>query len=311
MRTRIATSTDLAAIRNLLAHAPRQQVHISSEDIEPAIEWGRFLLLVRDPVCDGVDEAEELLACLATAVEVDSAPPSANQPIRWYVRGVAFARQVSPTTALQQLMHAFAQSADRTQPQQLIAYSSAKWLDRALGGAGMTLAERVDYFALERLQKRSWPAVATVVSCIIRDATHADLESLVALDSCAFDALWRYTWRQMWDAWINGPLLTAWVDGELAGYAALTVDAEVCTIARLAVDPTKQRRGVGRTLMRASLQLAQEAGCTRAILNTQATNQRAQALYRAFGFRPTGETFAVFVLDLPAEEQQYRPAGIC
>lgn len=38
MRTRIATSTDLAAIRNLLAHAPRQQVHIGSEDIEPAID---------------------------------------------------------------------------------------------------------------------------------------------------------------------------------------------------------------------------------------------------------------------------------
>lgn len=300
MRTRIATSADLAAIHNLLAHASRQQMHIGGEDIEPAIEWGRFLLLVHSRLDNGANAAEELLACLVTAVDVDSAPPSASQPVRSYVRGVAFARQTSPTTALQQLLHAFAQLAARTQPQpqQLIAYSSKKWLDRALHDAGMTLAERVDYFALERLQKRSWHAAASV-SCIIRDTTHTDLNPLVALDSRAFDALWRYAWRQMWDAWLNGPMLTAWVDGELAGYVALTVDAEVCTIARLAVDPAWQGRGLGRALMTASLQLAQEAGCTRVILNTQATNQRAQKLYRAFGFRQTGESFAVFVLDLP------------
>ncbi|MFN3978958.1 MAG: GNAT family N-acetyltransferase [Caldilinea sp.] len=299
MRTRIATSADLAAIHNLLAHASRQQMHIGGEDIEPAIERGRFLLLVRSWRDNGIDAAEELLACLVTAVDVDSAQLSASQPVRSYVRGVAFARQISPTTALQQLLHAFAQSAARTQPQQLIAYSSEKWLDRALHDAGMTLVERVDYFALERLQKRSWHAAA-FVSCIIRDATHTDLNRLVALDSRTFDALWRYAWRQMWDAWVNGPMLTAWIDGELAGYTALTVDAEVCTIARLAVDPAWQGRGLGRALMTASLQLAQEVGCTRVILNTQATNQRAQKLYRAFGFRQTGESFAVFVLDLPA-----------
>lgn len=306
-RVRLATVTDVDAIRSLIEHAPRQQMHIGSEDIESAVEWGRFLLLVRARTGSlppreynrDFGAEEELLACLVTATEVESALPGASQPIRIYVRGVAFARQVSPTTALRHLLSAFVQSADRTQPQQLIAYSSEGWLDRALRSADMAQAERVRYFALARLQKQRWPAAS--VSYTIRDAAHVDLEALVALDGRTFDSLWRYTWRQMWDAWINGPVLVACVGDELAGYAALSVDSDVCTVARLAVAPAWQGQGLGRALLTASLQLAQEERCTRAILNTQATNQRSQQLYRDFGFRPTGETFAVFVLDLPTD----------
>lgn len=303
-QVRVAVMADVNAIHNLLKQALRQQVHFDSEEIETAIELGRFLLLVRDRADEDIDTAEELLGCLVTAVEMDAAPFSASQPIRWYVNGVAFARQVSPTTALQQLLRAFVQSADRSESQQLIAYSNERWLDRALRSADMTLAERVDYFALERLQTRSWPAPTMGATCTIRDATHNDLEPLLALDSRAFDVLWRYTWRQMRDAWVSGPLLVAWIGDALVAYSALTVEAESCTIARLAVDPAWQGHGLGSALLAAGLQIAQEAGCSRALLNTQTTNHRAQQIYRRFGFRPTGESFSVFVLDLPAIDER-------
>jgi ribosomal protein S18 acetylase RimI-like enzyme len=42
------------------------------------------------------------------------------------------------------------------------------------------------------------------------------------------------------------------------------------------------------------LQAAEETGCQRAVLNTQSTNERAQALYRTLGFHPTGERFEVY-----------------
>ena len=310
MYIRIASSADIVAIHGLLKHAPRQQMHIGSEDIESAVEWGRILLLAKARAEDDLASTEELLACLVTATEVESAPPSASQPLRLYLRGAAFAQQISPTAALQRLLSAFAQSVDRTQPQQLIAYSSERWLNRALRSAGMALAEHVQYLALERLHKRRWPTASAAVSNAMRDATHSDLEALVALDNRTFDPLWRYTWRQMWDAWINGPVLVACVGDELAGYASLSVDADVCTVARLAVDPAWQGQGLGRALLTASLQLAQEERCTRAILNTQATNQRSQQLYRDFGFRPTGETFAVFVLDLPAEDNHAQEQAV-
>lgn len=54
------------------------------------------------------------------------------------------------------------------------------------------------------------------------------------------------------------------------------------------------------TVRIAGLQLAQTWGCSRAQLNTQADNHRSQQLYHSLGFRPTGEAFAVFVLDLLA-----------
>jgi len=299
MYVRTASSADSDRIDRLLAQATRQQMHLGSEEIGPAINMGRFLLLLRDAAAHNPGEASELLACLATAAEEDNAPQQGAHAVRCYVRGVAFAPQISPTTALQHLLNAFVQAADRTRPQRLIAYSAEPWLDRALRSAGMSLAERVHYFVLERLQQRVWPTAPATAPHVIKDATHGNLDALIALDSCTFDSIWRYSWHQMWDLWINGPMFVAWVGDKPAGYIAFMVEADTCAIARLAVAPTWQGHGLGRALLTAGLRLAQEAGCTHATLNTQATNHRSQELYRRFGFRPTGESFAVFVLDLP------------
>ena len=101
------------------------------------------------------------------------------------------------------------------------------------------------------------------------------------------------------EALFSGPLLAAHAGDLLAGYVALLLDRTTCTIARLGVHPDWQGQGIGRALLLAGLRHAQAWGCSRALLNTQSTNYRSQHLYRSFGFRPTGESFSVFVLDLP------------
>lgn len=296
MFVRTATPTDSAAIYALLDRAPRQRVQLGAEDIAAALATGQCLLLYAED-----HTAAPLLALLITLAE--TRPPSlpAAAPDRIYVRAVAFHSSCSPTTGLRRLLQAFAAPAMRApQPRQLIAYGGEGWLDRALRDAGMRLTDRVHFFALDRLQKRVWPPPPVAVACTIRDATPADLAPLAHLDSLTFEPLWHYAQRHFQDALLQGPLLVAATGEELIGYIALRLERASCMIARLAVHPQRQGEGFGRALLLAGLQLAQQGGCDRAILNTQATNHRSQQLYRNLGFRPTGESFAVFVLDLPA-----------
>lgn len=299
MFVRTATPADSAAVYALLDRAPRQRVHLGAEDIAAALATGQCLLLSAEDRA-----AAPLLALLITLAEVR--PPSlpATAPDRVYVRAVAFHPSCSPTAGLQQLLAAFAARAARTSHAcALIAYSDEGWLDRALRDAGMKLTDRVHFFALDRLQQRAWPAPAALSTCTIRNATPTDLAPLTQLDSQTFDPLWHYSQRHFQDALLQGPLLVAAAGEEVIGYVALKLAHPLCTIARLAVHPQRQGEGFGRALLLAGLQLAQQFGCHRALLNTQATNHRSQQLYRSLGFRPTGESFAVYVLELPARSR--------
>ena len=300
MHVQIAIPEDTAAIYRLLDNARHTRLTMGNEDLTEAISTGRVLLLKED------DHQTQQQPSGMLVIVAEDRPLSLPEcaPSRVYLRGVAFGRNLSPTIGLQHLLQALiATGAVGPHPRQLIAYGGEGWLDRALRDAGMTQADRVQYFALDRLQTRTWPVPVARAACTIRDATPADLAPLAALDSLAFDPLWRYSLRHLHDALLSGPLLLAHIGAELIGYVALLLTRESCTVARLAVHPNYQGQGVGRALLLAGLQLAQAWGCGRALLNTQATNHRSQQLYRSLGFRPTGESFAVFVLDLPAPHQ--------
>jgi len=302
MHVQIAISEDTAAIYRLLDNARHTRLTMGNEDLTDAISTGRVLLLKED------DHQTQQQPSGMLVIVAEDRPLSLPEcaPSRVYLRGVAFGRNLSPTTGLQHLLQAFTTiSPAPPHPRQLIAYGGEGWLDRALRDAGMTLADRVQYFALERLQTRTWPTHPASIACTIRDATPADLAPLTALDNLAFDPLWRYAPRHLHDALLSGPLLLAHIGADLIGYIALLLARESCTIARLAVHPNYQGQGCGRALLLAGLQLAQAWGCGRALLNTQATNHRSQQLYRSLGFRPTGESFAVFVLDLPAPREVF------
>lgn len=90
-------------------------------------------------------------------------------------------------------------------------------------------------------------------------------------------------------------------DGELAGYAGLAVtarppraEAEVHTIG---VAPGRQRRGIGRRLLRELLSRADELGAT-TFLEVRTDNEAAIALYAAEGFEVVG-----------VRRRYYRPSG--
>jgi putative acetyltransferase len=86
--------------------------------------------------------------------------------------------------------------------------------------------------------------------------------------------------------------LLAWVDGAVAGCAALSPLPEDCAanaaeMRRLYVRPVFRRFGLGRDLAQAIMALAVEAGYDEMLLDTLSDMAAARELYESLGFEPT------------------------
>jgi ribosomal protein S18 acetylase RimI-like enzyme len=90
-------------------------------------------------------------------------------------------------------------------------------------------------------------------------------------------------------------VLLAERDGAVVGYAYGTLEErdwnlladEHGVVHDLFVAEEARRNGVGRALLGAMIRELEEAGAPRVLLYTLVTNERAQQLFRATGFRPT------------------------
>ncbi len=97
-------------------------------------------------------------------------------------------------------------------------------------------------------------------------------------------------------------VLVAVVDGEVAGYLRLakasrfTSSDHVLTINGVAVDPGRQRRGVGRALIEAAATEARSRGARRLTLRVFSPNAAARALYESAGFEVEGVLRGEFFL---------------
>jgi len=69
-------------------------------------------------------------------------------------------------------------------------------------------------------------------------------------------------------------------------------------LARLAVNPQQQGRGLGYLLVQNLLNQAHDAGLYRLTVNTQNDNNASLALYQKIGFHLTGERYTVFTYPL-------------
>jgi ribosomal protein S18 acetylase RimI-like enzyme len=287
-----ATAADLPAVKALIRGASRSQIGLGDEDLAILVEAGSVLLVT---AADAVRplQRDQIEALVAYYPEPRPASLPAAEPDRVFLRAAAFRNGVSPSSALHQLLDAWcAGMAQRARL--LIAYGGEPWYNRSLLAAGCVLAEEVIFFELPHLD-RSSPALQPPPSAaVLRAATIADIGNLALLDAACFNVLWHMGPADLRQLVLFGQLTLAEMAGSLAGYLALTTRGDVAQVARLAVHPAWSGHGIGRQLLAGGLRAAADQGCRRAMLNTQADNQRAQTLYLSLGFHPTGERFEVY-----------------
>lgn len=125
-----------------------------------------------------------------------------------------------------------------------------------------------------------------------RRPRHRERPKVVAIDHAAFEPAWWMSSAGIDDARDATPtnrhrVIDADVLGEgddLAGYSIIGRSGAVGYLQRVAVDPSLEGRGIGRSLVTDGLLWLRRRGARTATVNTQRVNARALALYEALGF---------------------------
>jgi [ribosomal protein S18]-alanine N-acetyltransferase len=82
--------------------------------------------------------------------------------------------------------------------------------------------------------------------------------------------------------------LVARAGGRIVAFAGIWMMAGDAHITTFGVHPGWRRQGIGRQLMLDVVELAESLGAVRMSLEVRESNEPAQSLYRAFGFRISG-----------------------
>ena len=75
----------------------------------------------------------------------------------------------------------------------------------------------------------------------------------------------------------------------IVGFMGVWYMVDQLHLVTIAVDPAQQRRGIGTRLLLEVFDLAMEAELNEIVLEVRESNDRARAMYEAFGFRKAGQ----------------------
>lgn len=108
---------------------------------------------------------------------------------------------------------------------------------------------------------------------------------------------------------------------EMVGYIGLMFVEDEAHVTTVAVAPEHQGRGIGTQIMLGAVRIALEEGARRISLEVAVGNERAQALYKRFGFVPVGvrknyyqltgqDAYVMWAYDIDSPAYQARIATI-
>ncbi|UQX87911.1 ribosomal protein S18-alanine N-acetyltransferase [Jatrophihabitans telluris] len=125
----------------------------------------------------------------------------------------------------------------------------------------------------------------------LRPMVPADLDVLMPYEDEVFgtEAWSRQSYEEeLADTELRNYLVAVDSSGAVLGSAGLITIAETAQILTVAVLPDARRRGIGRLLVRAMVELARRRGAEEVLLEVRVDNRAARALYEGEGFNPLG-----------------------
>lgn len=292
MPVEVATVSDLPALRRLLRLAHHSFCNVADEDLLTVLQRGLSLISGHSGLATGLVMADP-----------EPRPPSLapDAPTRIQLRALALRHYEWKVSDLAPLFDSLKSRAPRIAPDHplvLFAFAHEVWLAPALASVGFNHIETVIYFRRDKLYQFV-PTLAEPASVTLRLVERSDLPALAQLDAQAFLPFWHMGEGELGELFLRGRTTLAEVDGRIVGYSSLlTASRDDAHLARLAVDPSNQSRGLGRLLLEDSMAWCRDHGIRSLGLNTQLSNERSQALYRSAGFHETGISVPVYALSL-------------
>jgi len=219
-----------------------------------------------------------------------------NKHTAW-VRLFAVASSLSPKRAWEELWPAAVERLDEG-IQWVAAMPFEDWFNELISTHGF-----LPYQQVEMLMWKPQPLPETrkAKGYIIRNITHEDLEAITQIDALAFGKFWHTKQEilaealkhSVWARTVENPTTK-----QLLGFQISTPSPLGGHLARIAVHPKAQRKGLGYWLVHDVLTFFSHQNAERVTLNTQGNNAVAIGLYKRLGFRPTEEQFQVLVHSL-------------
>lgn len=298
---RQAEQADTRAILNLLRDAPTRHIHV---DWHVPADWlgtPGFAVCVdpdapKRPSIGLLGNLRErpprLLGCLAIAAD--------PLPAAW-VRAAAVDSS-DPVAVLSALMaHLLAEL--RQQPISQIGWLlTEEWPAERLAALGFHHLVQIETHVKESLDM---PKAAAVPGLQIRPVRMEEMGVLADIEAAAFEPLWRHSATSLTlarhQAWNFDVAVLGGEDGEggeIVGFQFSTRSPRGAHLARMTVHPAYQGRGIGTALLAGAMAQCRAEGLRRVSLNTQMDNWASKRLYSRFGFRPSGEEFPVWVMEL-------------
>jgi len=164
----------------------------------------------------------------------------------------------------------------------------------------MTLQAREDVVTLYRNSLVLPPALDTSL-IRVRDAYVEDIALVMSIDHAAFVPPWQMPLDDVRQAIRQAASATILLwQGEAMGYQISTRHQTSGHLARIAIHPAMQGRGLGAALLDDTLRRFLRRGVRAITLNTQASNIQSQRLYERYEFRRNGFDLHVYGAELTA-----------
>jgi ribosomal protein S18 acetylase RimI-like enzyme len=166
------------------------------------------------------------------------------------------------------------------------------WFSQLLEGCGFHHENQVVMLSWEGLN----PQVEQIArGFLIRPMNFDDIDDVHSVDLAAFNPIWQNSRSSLELAFRQAAFATvAEMDGQVIGYQISTATPVGGHLARLAVSPTSQAKGVGTGLLLDLLTQLRRRSARKVTVNTQENNIASLKLYQKAGFRLTGESYPVF-----------------
>jgi ribosomal protein S18 acetylase RimI-like enzyme len=276
LQVRRAVAEDQRQIANLLMHEANSHRHL---DWRSPLDWlgtSNYWVL---------EENERVVAALACPAD----PPQ----VAW-IRIFGYSPHISAAEAWAALWErARAEIVDSPVKTQVATIIVKQWFQSMILSSGFDLKQNI---VLLQLINNNIATLAAPKGIRIRPMSAEDMAAVAQIDLAAFGWFWHNTIDSLQRARLQAVNATVAEDESgLIGYQLSTGNPLGAHLARLAVQPQAQGRGVGSALIGDLIEKLGSRQLVRLSVNTQSDNQASLALYKKMGFEATGEYFPVFV----------------
>lgn len=237
------------------------------------LDWLSPVERVNQPFGSALVNNSEILAALSTAPE---------QLLVSWIRFFISLRDGLHAAYFHALLEASLEALHDGGFSKLYALGSQAWMNRLLEENRFTTTEQVVTLQIQPHLARQNRIPAGIGILPIQEA---DLPAILKIDRSAFPTEWQMDAVSLQKCWALSPFASkAIVDGRILGYLLTTSTLGSAHLARFAVSPESQNRGIGTALLQELMQSCQTAGIVDLTVNTQKSNSHSIHVYEKAGF---------------------------